>query len=585
MSTFPAPPTANKAWRIRRFEDSEVRRLREDLGLQIPTAKALLANGLRSASEARAFLSPSFENWRQLASFPSLAAGARRLAEFSRGQRRICVHGDFDNDGVLAAVIMREGFAALGLPCLAIIPTRAEGHGLNPSSLRRARDLGAEVIVSVDCGITAVAEAQLAKSLGMELIITDHHLPGSEIPEASVVVCPHLDGAEPFKIYSGAALSLKLVLETASLLPGARLESAAFRGFTLNAIILAALATIGDVVPLIGDNRALVNEALGLLDRASWPAIKSLLHAARVRPGGATAEDLAFQLLPRMNAAQRMGRGDLLWSLFETRDSGEAEKICAALDKLNEERKSHLEETLGRILQNGGGGADGQAAIIVCGDSWREGISGLIASRLSETHRCPAAVILVRDGMGQASLRAPEGYNLKQALDECALHLIGYGGHEGAAGFRIAAAEIPVFRERFLESIRRQGAARAGVDPADRLLILDEIQWPQIEPGLLSELQRLEPFGHGNPRPLFACRGVHLDGPPNFFGANRNHVSLSLLRPGGGRTQRAVGFNMASEVGLLAGSMEVDIAFHFSRDGFSGKPQLQLKAVRPHLPR
>lgn len=586
MSTSISGKAELSGWRIKRFDQELVRALCEQCGVSVPTAKALLLQGCTDPGRARAFLSPSFDNWTGGGAFPSLIRGVEILSGFVRGGKKLCIHGDYDADGVAATVILRECLRLLGVECGCHVPTREEGHGISGESVKRIAETGAEVIVTVDCGINAVEQVKLASSLGMEVVITDHHLPDAELPPASAVISPQADGAEGFLNYSGAAVALKVALELLSR-DGTKADAAAMKSFIRHAVVLAGVATIGDVMPLVGDNRALVRQALLMIHDLDWPGLKELVRCSGLR-SKATAEDLAFQLIPQINAAQRLGRSDVLWKLFSAKDSVEASEISGHLKALNESRKNLQGEGLRLVLEKLKREIPDTPppAIVVAGKNWQPGISGLIASKISDMYRRPAVVILVRGDEAQGSARAPEGFNIKLALDACSGLLIQYGGHGCAAGFSLRPDNVPAFREAFCTVVAGQAASMlsSGRSPGRGILICDELFWPQLGQALTDDIARLEPFGYGNPRPVFACRDVYLDGSPRYTGNDRSHVMMNLYRPGQPAIG-AVGFGLGDELRALDGTRELDIAFSLGRARGRSDVQLMLCGVRPHQKR
>ena len=586
MSTQAEATPIPTRWRLRKYFGPDLEDLVKRAGLRPALVKSLMALGIDSAEGIREFLSPGFSSWSEAKSFAELEAGADWLYRKIIEKKSLCIHGDFDADGMVATMIMKSGLEALGIPCTTFLPDRTMGHGISLESVESVHARGCEVVVTVDCGVSAVAAVRRAHELGIEVMITDHHLPDSELPPAQMIVNPQLQDDETYKIYSGSGIAFKLLLALAQRFPAPKLKTPEFSSFVRHGIVMAALATVADVVPLRGHNRELVRQALGLFETVDWPGLKQLFKASGIG-AQSTAEDLAFQVIPRLNAAQRYEKGELVWELFNARNDTDASELCDRLTQINNERKKHQAEmtqmALGR-LEREYASASPPPAIILTGDEWLPGISGLIASRLMEKYHRPAVVICIKEGMGLASCRSPEGYHLKAALDECAVMLIGYGGHRLAAGFRLEPGNIETFKQHFGAIIGRQYEEfRKSNALSPKLLITDELFWSELDDTFLEELQKLEPHGHDNPRPLFACRGVHIEGQPTYMGAGAEHVSLNLATPGR-QTMRAVGFNMAKEIKDLKGSRRIDIVFHFVKDRYRRRPQLLLKAVRPVAP-
>ncbi len=565
-------------WRLRKANEDLVDGLQKQLNLPVPVLRALVLRGLENKSHIKNFMSPSFSAWTSDDSFASMEDAADKLVTAIAAGKKICIHGDFDTDGVLATVILHACFTVLNVPCVCVIPTRDMGHGMSEASVRQAKAMGADLIITVDCGTSAVVEVDLARELGMEVMVTDHHLAAEELPRALAIVNPQLQDDERWKSYCGAALALKLSLQLFRKLPGWKLDSDKVKAFIREGVIICGIATVADVVPLAGDNRALVNHALEWLSESENPALQALIKTCQFRQA-VRSEDLAFQLIPRLNAAQRMGEGALIWKLFQAKDFQEARGICSRLQELNDLRKTHqfeVTESILRPLERME--SELPMALIVEGDHWREGVSGLVASKLVERFLRPAVVMLHQGESALASCRAPQGYRLKDGLDLCEDILTRYGGHDGAAGFVIERKNIAEFKTRFIEAMSQQGQ---DMIINSKLLIDSEVFWSNINDELLEALQQLEPYGQGNPRPVFAVRDVYMDGSPCYIGKQNNHVLLNLYRPGE-KALKAIGFGMADEVRRLGGSAQLDIAFHLDRDPYRKSLQLRIVAIRPH---
>jgi single-stranded-DNA-specific exonuclease len=401
-----------------------------------------------------------------------------------REGKRITVHGDFDVDGVCATTILVSTLRELGAECDWLIPDRiADGYGLSGSNIELLAERGTQLLITVDCGITAVEEVALARSLGMEVVITDHHQPGSVLPDCPILH-PSVDGY-PFEGLCGTAVAWKL---------------ACALGKAESDLDLVALATVADVVPLIGENRALVKRGLAEVRRARRPGIRALLEAAKCEPTQLDEGDLAFRLAPRINAAGRLYRADAGVELFLTEDEGRAAEIAKELSRANSERRSTEREVdtaaeaarreLPDDLREGLG-------LVLAGEGWHPGVIGIVASRLVERHHRPVVVIsLDGEGGGRGSGRSIPGFDLLAALEVCSEHLESFGGHRAAAGLQLRAENVEAFRAAFAahaksvlgpEDLQRTERIDAMVGGADLGL------------GLAEELQQLAPFGMGNP--------------------------------------------------------------------------------------
>lgn len=491
------------AYKAEPYDYAEARALSEQLDLSEPVAITLVRRGYRTPQQARAFLEADESHAPD--EFNSMGAVTEKVLGAIEAGKRITVHGDFDVDGVCATTILVSTLRELGGECDWLIPDRiADGYGLSAKNMEKLAERGTELLITVDCGITAVEEVALARSLGMEVVVTDHHQPGPELPDCPILH-PAVDGY-PFEELCGTAVAWKLscALWEASGVgsPGSR-----SRGVpgdpTPEAsadLDLVALATVADVVPLVGENRSLVRRGLAEVRRARRPGMRALLEAAKCEPTQVDEGDLAFRLAPRINAAGRLYRADAGVELFLTEDEGRAAEIATELSRANSERRSTEREVDGAAeaalrelpdeLRDGMG-------LVLAGEGWHPGVIGIVASRLVERHHRPVVVIsLDGEGGGRGSGRSIPGFDLLAALEACGEHLESFGGHRAAAGLALRAKNLDAFRAAFAahaasvlgpEDLRRTERVDAMVGGAGLGLELAE------------ELQQLAPFGMGNP--------------------------------------------------------------------------------------
>jgi single-stranded-DNA-specific exonuclease len=494
-----------KAFRAEPYSYAEARALSEELGLSEPVAITLVRRGYRTPEAARAFLDADESHPPE--AFRSMSAVVEMVSAAIQEGRRLTVHGDFDVDGVCATTILVSTLRELGGECDWLIPDRiADGYGLSADNIEKLAERGTQLLITVDCGITAVEEVALARSLGMDVVVTDHHQPGPELPDCPILH-PAIDGY-PFEQLCGTAVAWKLscALRRAS---GAGSPGSPSRGVPGDPapdalpepdLDLVALATVADVVPLVGENRSLVRRGLAEVRRARRPGIRALLEAAKCEPTQVDEGDLAFRLAPRINAAGRLYRADAGVELFLTEDEGRAAEIANELSRANSERRSTEREVDGaaevarRELPDQLREAPG---LVLAGEGWHPGVIGIVASRLVERHHRPVVVIsLDGDGGGRGSGRSIPGFDLLAALEACAEHLESFGGHRAAAGLVLRAEHVDAFRAAFAahaesvlgpEDLQRTERIDAMVGGADLGLDLAE------------ELQQLAPFGMGNP--------------------------------------------------------------------------------------
>lgn len=489
----------------------------EELGLSEPVAITLVRRGYRTPGEARAFLEAD-ESHSPFA-FGSMQAVVCTIRGALDSGKRITVHGDFDVDGVCATTILVSTLRQLGAECDWLIPDRiADGYGLSAENIEKLAQRGTQLLITVDCGITAVDEVALARSLGMDVVVTDHHQPGPQLPDCPILH-PAVDGY-PFEGLCGTAVAWKLscALREGSgappgEAPGTTPEPKPATGCaTASAggapdpspsdedLDLVALATVADVVPLVGENRSLVRRGLAEVRRARRPGMRALLETAKCEPTQLDEGDLAFRLAPRINAAGRLYRADAGVELFLTDDEERAKEIAVELSRANSERRSterEVDAAAEVALRELPGELREAPALVLAGEGWHPGVIGIVASRLVERHHRPVIVIsLDGEGGGRGSGRSISGFDLLAGLEACAEHLEGFGGHRAAAGLQLRAENLDAFRAAFAahatsvlapEDLKRTERVDAMVGGAGLGLELAE------------ELQQLAPFGMGNP--------------------------------------------------------------------------------------
>ncbi len=545
----------------------EARTLAEELDLSEPVAVTLVRRGYRTPEAARAFLDADESH--PPSAFESMEAVVERVLSAARGGERIVVHGDFDVDGVCATSILVGALRGIGAECEWLIPDRiGDGYGLTPENVERLAERGTSLIVTVDCGITAVAEVELARSLGMEVIVTDHHQPAAERPECPILH-PTLDGY-PFADLCGTAVAWKLACAVSDAAEAAYLPE--------DDLDLVALATVADVVPLVGENRSLVRRGIQEIRRARRPGLRALLKAAGCEPARLDEGDLSFRLGPRINAAGRLYRADAGVELFLTEDDGRAAEIAAELNRANSERQmterkvSSEAEAARRELSDELGEAP---ALVLAGKDWHPGVIGIVASRLAERHYRPAVVIsLDSEGRGRGSGRSIPGFDLLAALRACSEHLVRFGGHRAAAGLEIEAEKIDSFREAFLAH------ATEALTPEDlkRTERIDAmIGGPGLALELAEELERMGPFGMGNPGVRLLVPSARVGDVTSMGGGKHARFSLHS----GSHRALAVAFGR-SKLGV-GEEDQVDAAVRLEVNRWNGsvEPRVVLRELYP----
>ena len=534
----------------------------------IPTLAALVlgARGYDTLERAGRFLSRD----RGLLQDPMLLrdmdrAVLRIRSALERGET-MAVYGDYDVDGITSTCLLTRYLRSEGGQVVPYIPDRMEeGYGLNREAVTALKERGVSLIITVDCGITAVEEAEFAASLGVDVVITDHHECKERRPRAAAVVDPHRpDCPYPFKCLAGVGVALKLVLA----LGGPERTDELLEEYA----DLAAIGTVADVMRLTGEDRAIVSLGLSRLRTAARPGLRALLHEAGLDERPLTSVTVGYTLAPRINASGRMGCAGLAAELLLTEDPVRGAELAARLCQLNRERQAIEAEIYDECLLRAEAiPPEERAALVLAGEHWHQGVVGIVASRLAEKYSCPTFMICLQGGKGKGSCRSFGGFNLFAALEQCADLLEGFGGHELAAGFTIREENLPAFARRMRECVLRQ---TEGAEMVSALEIDGELE----DAGLLSleeveGLCVLEPHGTGNPKPVFQLSGCTVAALSDVGGGR--HLKLKLTV--GGRSFDAIFFSATSaQAGLRPGD-RIDVAFTPQINEYRGWRSVQLQ--------
>ncbi len=548
--------------------------LLQSAGYPYLLSTVLAARGITTAEAA----AEALDRERNLTLSPMLMRdmdkAVARIQQAINDGETIAIFGDYDVDGITSTVLLMDYLKNCGVRCLRYIPRRIEdGYGLSTDAIRSLYEQGATLMITVDCGITGNEEVDFANSLGMDVVVTDHHECKEALPNAVAVVDPHRpDCAYPFKHLAGVGVALNLVLA----LGGENREDALFARYCT----LAAIGTIADVMRMEGENRTIVSCGLEALPHTDFVGVHALLKESGLLGKPITSIQIGFVLSPRINAAGRMGAADLAVDLLETDDPLLAEQLARELCDLNRERQAveqaicaDATEKISRLR------SEERSALVLSSEDWHQGVVGIVASRLSEKYSCPSFMIHLKDGVGKGSCRSYGGFNLFAALESCKGLLTGFGGHELAAGFTIPEENIDAFRQRMNRYVRE---SCGGELPVSSLEVDAAILSPAgITLSEVEELSRLEPYGAGNPRPVFALLGATVDSVQSV-GQGR-HLKLHLSK-GSCRFDAIFFSTTEAECGISVGS-RVDAAFYLQANTFRGNTtlQLQLIDIRPSL--
>jgi len=557
-------------WIVDQPHPHEAEELARTARLPLVLAELLIARGVTQPSQAFTFLNPDITQLHDPFLMLGMVAAVERVEAAIAHREPILLYGDYDVDGTTAVVLLKTAIEILGGAVRFHVPHRLrEGYGLQSQVLEDAYAEGVRLVITVDTGMRAFAEAETAQRLGLDLIITDHHLPKVDetTPAALAILNPNRHGCSyPEKSLCGAAIALKLAQALLERHDGARTREKLLPSF----LKMAAIATIADAVPLHGENRVIAALGLRELRRPVGAGLRALFSAAQLDPSSRplTGFDVAFRLAPRINAAGRMDVASEIVELFCTRDPARAQELAEKLERLNRERRETEASALKVIETRLATDAQltSSRLLVVDGDCWHRGVIGILASRVVERTAKPAIVISVEEGIAHGSGRSVDGFPLLAAIETCADLFTRFGGHAFAVGFSLPAAALPELKRRLDLCAEERLGAR---EPERLLRIHTELSLDHITPVLAGWLQKLEPLGHGNPEPIFVARHVRLLSPPRVM--KERHVRLDLKQestaPNGasglGGTMRAIGWDMASRaksLGLAQGSL-IDLAY------------------------
>jgi single-stranded-DNA-specific exonuclease len=536
-----------------------------------PALASLLAQrGLTAPDVARRFLRPALD---ELADPLALAGMGQAVDLISRAVRQgtgILVHGDYDVDGQCATTVLTRALRLAGARVTPFVPHRLrDGYDLGPAGIAAARAAGAGLIISCDCGITAIAAVDAARAAGIAVVVTDHHLPGPVLPAADAVVDPQQPADTSGLIQlCGTGIAFKLVQ---ALVPALGLPA----NLPYYLLDLVALATVADIVPLVGENRILVRHGLKLLSQSRWPGVRALIQVSGLAGREVRAGQVGFILAPRLNAAGRVGDAAEGLRLLLTDDEVEAKRLAVRLEGMNAERQALDQRMLDEAVEQVERACDPSrdAALVLASDEWHPGVVGIVASRVVERFGRPAFLIALDGDIGKGSGRSISRFDLHAALHRCADLLDRFGGHHMAAGLTLRRDRLEAFRERFT-GVAREQLTEADLGPEQRVDLLLGLH--EVTGDLERLCRHLEPCGMGNPGPVFGARGVRFEGARRV---GNSHLKGTLA--GGGSRLDAIGFGWADRVPWLpaAGVPAVDVAFRVEQNEWQGAVNLQARIV------
>ncbi|MBI3828041.1 MAG: single-stranded-DNA-specific exonuclease RecJ [Planctomycetes bacterium] len=566
------------------------RALAKALNVTPAFARILVRRGFAEPGGAESFLSAKLDGLHDPMLLPDMPAAVARIAKAVKEKQRIAVFGDYDVDGVSSTALIAGFFKLLGVKVDALVPERDRGgYGLSAAALERIRACKPDLVITLDNGISAHEPVDALRAAGADCIIVDHHHVGpAGPPRALAVINPkRADSTYPFNELCGAGLAFKLAWAMAVDFSQSRKVSPEFRAFLMDALALAALGTLADVVPLQDENRILAAQGMKALQRTAAPGVNALLSVCQLRGQPAlTARDVTFLLAPRINAAGRCGQAADALELLTTADPARAEALAAKLDELNRERQGIETDILEQARAQAQAAVSSPAApqaLVLGSPGWHPGVIGIVASRIVEEFHRPAVLWAIdrEAGVARGSGRSIRGFHLAEAFGVGGDHLLSFGGHAAAAGLSARVEAMAAFQAVFEAEAARRLAPE---DLRPSIRIEEELQLSEITGALCQDLERLEPCGMGNARPTLAARGVQIAGQAKPMGAQEQH--LTFMARQGQAVLRTVGFGLGAHFNALcdmAGRGAFDIAFRPGLNTFRGETnvELRIEAFRP----
>ncbi|RKY97456.1 MAG: single-stranded-DNA-specific exonuclease RecJ [Candidatus Hydrothermota bacterium] len=534
-------------------------------GLPLPIAQVLSARGI-SPEESPAFLEPRLEDLNDPFLMRDMDKAVERIITAMKESQKIMVHGDYDVDGVTSLSLLYRNLTSIGLNVIPYIPDRfTEGYGLSSQGIEKAKEEGISLIITVDCGITALEEIEMARKYGIDVIVTDHHEPRETLPEATAIINPKVDDY-PFKDLAGVGVAFKLL-------------EALYRKLSLNLnhlywdLDLVALGTVADIVPLVKENRVFVHFGLKILEKSKKAGIKSLKSVTGLN-GKVEPWHISFILAPRLNAAGRLNHAIEAFKLLSTRDGLEALQLARELDRTNKERQgierkilSEAEKMVRRM------DLDKDWVIVLGSEDWHEGVIGIVASKLVEQYNRPTILLSFTGGIGKGSGRSIQNFNLFNALLDLEKYLLSFGGHKMAAGLRLEKENLQDFRQA-LNKLAKERLKKEYFEP--ELYIDGEIRLSDINQDILSVYRKLSPFGMGNPQPVFVVKNVTVKNDIRVM--KDRHISFTLKQEQIER--RAIAFDAMDKREIIQSGKPLNFAVQVSENNRNGEIEFKVLDVK-----
>lgn len=566
----------NKRWKIREVEDiNSLKDLADSLNISEVLAKLLFLREIKTFTQAKHFFRPSLDSLHDPYLMHGMENATKRVIQALTENHPICIYGDYDVDGTCATALLYMFLKELGANVDFYIPRRLnEGYGLSKEGIDAIKsNYDAKLLITVDCGITAIEETDYANQLGMDVIICDHHQPKEELPEALAVLDPLKPECQyPFDYLSGAGVAFKLAQGVA--------EKIGRREMPLKYLDLVALAAAADIVPLTDENRVLVKEGLDKVNTDPRPGILALIESSSLQPGNLNSGQVVFTIAPRINAVGRLGDARRAVELLITDSVEEARTLAKVLESENYERRKIDVDTFDNALQlvENSIDFDNELAIVLHQEEWHPGVIGIVASRLVEKYYRPTIMLTTIDGIAKGSARSITNFNIYEALQKCEDILLHFGGHQAAAGLAVELDKLQEFKDKFNQIVKES------INEEDLLpeVIIDaKIRFSDITPKFLRILDQFAPFGPENMRPVFLTENVELINTPRIVG--NNHIMATFKQNKSDKVFDAIGFNMGEYLDLnLKKNIKLDIVYTIDKTVRDSRtyPQLRLKDIR-----
>lgn len=564
-----------KRWNLKETNHHfAVSALADSLNISESLSSLLVQRGINNFYDAKKFFRPSLEFLYDPFLMNGMEEATSRVIKAITENELICVYGDYDVDGTCATALLYMFLKELDAKIDFYIPQRlVEGYGISKAGIQSVHEKGASLLISVDCGITAIEETELANSFGIDVIICDHHHPKEELPNAFAILDPIKPGCNyPFKFLSGAGVAFKLAQGIA--------ERIGKRDLPFKYLDLVSLAAAADIVSLTDENRILVHEGLNLINSNPRAGIKALIEKCSINPGSLSSGQVVFTLAPRINAVGRLGDAKRAVDLLTTDNLEEAFEFASVLETENYERRKIDVDTFDSALELIASSVDleNEIPIILHNEDWHPGVIGIVASRIVEKYYRPTIMLTTVDGIAKGSARSINNFNIYEALEKCEDLLIHFGGHQAAAGLAVKPDNLEEFKYRFNQVVKDSIKDQ---DLLPELMIDSKIKFSEITPKFIRILEQFSPFGPGNMRPTFLAEGVSVVSNPRIVGAN--HLIVSLKQNNLNKVFDSVGFNMGEYLdSIKIPGVNFDIVFSIDKLVRDGKefPQLKLKDLK-----